>query len=168
MNKTNVTKDIPNKTLIIERVFDVPKEKVWQAYANKEMFEKWWGPEGWQTTTKQFEFKPGGRIHYCMKCEDKHQVEWYGKESWGLMDIETINEPTTFSVKDYFSDAEGTINTTMPSQRYTVEFIDEGGKTRLVTKSFLETSEQLEQLIKMGMVEGTDSQLNRLEALLKE
>lgn len=166
MDKTTVTKDLENKTLIIERIFDAPVDRLWRAYADKDWFEKWWGPEGWETTAKEFSFTPGGRIHYGMKCVDKNQSEWFGQESWGLMEIESIDELHSFSAKDYFSDADGTINQEMPAQRFVVELVEEDGKTRLVTRSISETTEQLEQLVKMGMVEGFSSQLEKLEALL--
>lgn len=168
MDKTKVTKDIENKTLTIERTFDAPKEKLWRAYADKEWFQKWWGPEGWQTTVKEFDFKPGGKIHYGMKCVDESQGEWFGQESWGLMQIESADEPNSFTAADYFSDAEGVVAEGMPSQKFVVEFVEDGGKTRLVTRSITETAEQLEELVKMGMVEGFASQLNRLEQLLAE
>lgn len=166
MDDVTVTKDLENKTLIIERVFNAPKEKLWRAYTDKEWFEKWWGPEGWETTTKEFNFTPGGRIHYRMKCVDENQGEWFGQEAWGLMDLESIEEPNTFSAKDYFSNAEGTIDEKMPTQRFVVEFVEEDGKTRLINRSISESAEQLEELIKMGMIEGFSSQLNKLEKLL--
>ena len=167
MEKTKVTKDLENKTLIIERSFDAPKEKVWQAYANKDLFEKWWGPEGWETTTKEFSFHVGGKIHYGMKCVDKNQGEWFGKESWGLMEIESIEDNKSFSAKDYFSNAEGTIDKNMPAQRFQVELVEENGKTTLISRSITNSVEHMEELIKMGMVEGFDSQLNKLEAMLR-
>lgn len=166
MDKVKVTKDLENKTLIIERTFDAPKERVWRAYADKEWFEKWWGPEGWETTTKEFDFRVGGKIHYCMKCVDKNQGEWFGQESWGLMEIESIDEPNNFSAKDYFSDLSSSVDTTKPAQRFEVEFIEEDGKTRLVNKSIANSVEELEEVIKMGMIEGFSSQLNKLEELL--
>lgn len=166
MDKVQVTKDIENKTLTIERTFNAPKEKLWRAYADKDTFESWWGPEGWETTVKEFNFTPGGTVHYGMKCVDENQGEWFGQESWGLMRLETIDEPNSFTAKDYFSDPDGTQNAEMPGQKFSVEFIEEDGKTRLVTRSVTETAEQLEELIKMGMVEGFSSQLNKLEKLL--
>lgn len=166
MDKTKVTKDLENKTLIIERTFDAPKEKLWRAYADKEWFEKWWGPEGWETTTKEFNFTPGGKIHYGMKCVDKNQGEWFGQESWGLMELESVDEPNTFTTKDFFADENGTINEEMPPQRFVVELIEEDGKTRLVSRSIVDSVEQLEALVKMGMVEGFSSQLEKLEKLL--
>ena len=167
MDKVKVTKDLENKTLVVERTFDAPKENVWRAYSEKDMFEGWWGPEGWVTTTKEFDFRQGGKIHYCMKCVDEKQGEFFGQESWGLMVIETIDAPNSFSAMDYFSDASGAPNANMPAQRFVVEFVDEGGRTRLVNRSVSESAEQLEQLVQMGMIEGFASQLNRLEALLK-
>lgn len=167
MDKVKVNKDLENKTLTIEREFDAPVEKVWQAYADKEQFEKWWGPEGWETTTKEFDFSPGGKIHFGMKCVDKNQGEWYGKESWGMMEIQSMDEPNHFTAKDNFADAEGNINEQMPTQKFIVEFVEENGKARLINHSVMETEEQLEQLVKMGMVEGFSSQLNKLERLVE-
>jgi uncharacterized protein YndB with AHSA1/START domain len=166
MENVTVTKDIENKTLIIERTFDAPKAKLWRAYADKEWFEKWWGPEGWETTVKEFDFRPGGKLHYGMKCVDENQGEWFGQESWGIMHIEMVDEPNSFTAKDYFSDAEGTINDQMPGQQFVVELIEEDGKTRLVSRSLTDSAEALEELVKMGMIEGFASQLNKLETLL--
>jgi uncharacterized protein YndB with AHSA1/START domain len=169
MSEAKVTKDLESKTLTIEREFSAPVAKLWRAYADKESFEKWWGPEGWQTTTKTFEFKPGGKVHYAMKCVDENQGEWFGQETWGLMDITSIEEAKRFEALDHFSNAEGTVDEKMPTQKFIVEFVDAGdGKSKLVCHSVCETAEQLEELVKMGMVEGFSSQLNKLEKLLAE
>lgn len=167
MDKVKVTKDLENNTLIIERAFDAPKEKLWRAYADKDWFEKWWGPEGWETTTKEFDFSQGGRIHYCMKCVDENQGEWFGQESWGFMEITAIDEPNSFSAKDFFSNPEGTVQEGMPTQRFMVEIVERDGQAVLVSHSITESAEALEELVKMGMVEGFASQLNRLVTLLE-
>jgi hypothetical protein len=54
----------------------------------------------------------------------------------------------------------------MPALKVTNEFIDEGEKTRVISTSFADSAEQIEQLINMGMIEGFTSQLNKLEELL--
>ncbi len=166
MEKTQVTKDLENKTLIIERVFNAPITKLWQAYADKAMFEKWWGPEGWETTAKTFNFAPGGMIHYCMKCVDKNQGDFFGFEAWGIIKIEDTDEPNNFTATDYFSDAEGNHDTTKPTQKFIVEFKEENGQTRMINRCITETVEQLEELIKMGMVEGFSSSADKLERLV--
>lgn len=168
MAEVNVVKDVENKTLTIEYLANGPKEKVWKAYSNKEWFEKWWGPEGWETTTKEFDFRPGGRVHYDMHCVDKNQGEWYDQHSWGVMEIQSINEGSSFTYKDSFSDESGQINDEMPSMIVTNEFIEVNGKTKIVCRNVADSIEQLDELLKMGVVEGYGSQLNKLDALFAE
>jgi uncharacterized protein YndB with AHSA1/START domain len=166
--EVKVTKDLENKILTIEREFDAPREKVWKAYTDQETFEKWWGPEGWVTKTKEFNFVPNGRVHYDMKCVDESQGEWFGQSSWGVMLVETVNAPDNFTYRDYFSDETGALNETMPSMKVTNEFVEQDGVTKLVSRSFADSAEQIEQLLAMGMIEGFTSQLLRLDALLAE
>lgn len=166
MSEVKVTKDLENKKLIIEYVANGPKEKVWSAYAEKDMFEKWWGPEGWDTIVKVFEFAPGGTVHYGMKCVDERQGEWFGQVSWGVMKIEEVHPSDSFTYTDYFSDEAGTLNTEMPAISVTNEFIEVDGKTKIVSTSLADSAEQIEELVKMGMVEGFSSQLAKLDELL--
>lgn len=166
MSDVKVTKDLENKKLIIEFTANGPLEKVWLAYAQKDMFEKWWGPEGWETTAKEFDFVPGGRVHYGMKCVDENQGEWFGQISWGVMQIETVEDGKRFTYKDYFSDEAGVLNEEMPALTVTNEFFEEDGKTKIVSTSLADSAEQIEQLIKMGMIEGFSSQLNKLDDLV--
>lgn len=166
MEKTNVTKDLENKTLTIERTFNAPKEEVWKFYTEKEWFEQWWGPEGWETTVKVFNFTPGGHVHYDMRCIDEQQTEWFGKSSWGAMVIESVDEPNSFTYKDYFSDETGMLNNEMPVLTVTNNFIEEDGRTRLVSVSRADSTEQIEELLDMGMIEGFSSQMDKLDKLL--
>lgn len=166
--QTKVTKDLENKTLTIEREFAAPKSKIWSAYADKELFEKWWGPEGWETTAKEFDFSPGGSILYGMKCVDENQGEWFGQVSWALMKIESIDPENSFTYIDYFADENGTINQEMPALTITNEFTETEGGSKLVSRSVADSAEQIEELLKMGMLEGFDSQLNRFDKLLAE
>lgn len=166
MADVKVTKDLENKKLIIEFIANGSIDKVWSAYADKGTFEKWWGPEGWKTTAKEFTFEPGGRVHYGMKCVDENQGEWFGQVSWGLMAVQEVNPSHSFTYKDYFSDESGAINTELPALTVTNEFFEQDGKTKIVSTSLADSAEQIEQLLKMGMVEGFSSQLNKLDTLV--
>lgn len=166
MAEVDVIKDLENKKLVIEYVADGPKEKVWKAYADKEWFEQWWGPEGWETTVKEFNLAPGGRVHYGMKCVDENQGEWFGQTSWGLMEIQSVDDGNSFTYVDYFSDEDANLNRELPALRITNEFIEVDGKTKIISTSFADRAEQIEELIKMGMVEGFSSQLKKLDALV--
>ena len=166
MSELKVTKDLENKKLITEYLANGPISKVWAAYTEKDMFEKWWGPEGWETTVKEFSFTPGGRVHYGMKCVDENQGEWFNQTSWGLMEVKTVDEGRSFTYGDYFSDEDGSINKDMPVITVTNEFIEEDGKTRIVSTILADSADQIEQLINMGMTEGFSSQLKKLDVLV--
>ncbi|HEU5121237.1 MAG TPA: SRPBCC domain-containing protein [Candidatus Saccharimonadales bacterium] len=166
MSEAKVTKDLENKQLVIEFVANGSRDKVWRMYTEKDEFEKWWGPEGWETTTKEFNFTPGGRIHYGMKCIDEQQGDWFGQTSWGVMEIQDIEPSKSFTYKDYFSDEQGILNKEMPALTVKNEFFDEDGKTKVVSTSLADSAEQIEDIMKMGMVEGFSSQLKKLDALL--
>ncbi len=34
----------PERTLIIERIFDASRELVWMAWSDPDLMKKWWGP----------------------------------------------------------------------------------------------------------------------------
>lgn len=166
MEKTKVTKDLEAKTLTIERTFDGSKDKVWKAYTDKEWFVKWWGPEGWETKVKEFNFVSGGRVHYGMKCVDERQGEWFGQESWGVMEIESVEGENSYTYIDYFADADGNLQKDMPGLKITNTFSEEDGKTTIVSVSYADSAEDIEKLLAMGMIEGYDSQLRKLDELL--
>jgi uncharacterized protein YndB with AHSA1/START domain len=153
MSETKITKDKAAKSLVLERTFDAPRDRVWRAWTTDEV-NKWWGPRGWETTTKHQEVKPGGYWLYGMKCVDENQGEWFGQESWGKAVFDTVDEPSKIVYKDYFADANGTETKDMAVTAVTMEFIEEDGKTRVVSTSIFDTEEDYEKVIAMGVEQG--------------
>jgi uncharacterized protein YndB with AHSA1/START domain len=103
-----------------------------------------------------------------MKCVDQNQGDFYGMESWGKQVYREIVEPERIVYTDYFSDAEGNVNDTMPATEGTVEFIDLGGKTKIVSRSEYVSAEALKTVMEMGMLEGITQTWDRLEERLAE
>ena len=168
MSETTIIKQPENRTLIMERVFNAPRERVWNAWADADELAKWWGPRGWETSNKSFDFKPGGVWHYCMKCLDEAQGEFYGQESWGKAVYESVNPMDRFIYKDYFSDADGHVNTEMPVMTITMEFSDAGeGKTRVRSTGVFDSDEGYQTVINMGVEEGASQTWDRLGELLE-
>ncbi|MDU5949512.1 MAG: SRPBCC domain-containing protein, partial [Paenibacillus macerans] len=112
------------KVLVLERVFNAPRELVFSMFKEAEHLKHWWGPRGWEVTVCNIDFRPGGVWHYCMKCMDRNQGEFYGMESWGKGVYKEIDEPDRFVYTDYFSDAEGNVNEELPATVVAMEFID--------------------------------------------
>lgn len=165
MNETTLTKN--GTTLTLERTINAPKDKVWQAYSDPELFVQWWGPEGWSTRVKQFDFQAGGSVLYGMKCEDEAQAEWYGQESWGKFEFGAVSPTDSFSYTDYFCDEDGTATDGMPATKTVLRLEELDGKTKIVSVSEYDSEAALQQVLDMGMEEGIKQTFNRLETLLQ-
>ncbi|ASR48032.1 ATPase [Paenibacillus kribbensis] len=164
----NVISRVENdRVLVLERIFDAPHDLVFRMFKEPEHLKRWWGPKGWEIPVCNIDFRPGGVWHYCMKCVDQNQGQFYGMESWGKGVYKEIVEPEKIIYTDYFSDAEGNINESMPASLITMEFIDLGGKTKLVSRSEYATVEALKTVMDMGMLQGITETWNRLGELLE-
>lgn len=160
-------KKVEGSVLILERVFNAPRELVFQAFSEAEHLKHWWGPSGWELPVCNVDFRPGGVWHYCMKCVDKNQGDFYGMESWGKAVYEEIAAPEKIVYVDYFSDAEGNENETMPSTHVTLTFEEFEGKTKLVNVGRYASAEALQTVLDMGMEQGISETWDRLEAHLQ-
>ncbi|MBB6732553.1 SRPBCC domain-containing protein [Cohnella zeiphila] len=147
---------------IAERVFEAPRELVFKAFTEEEHLRQWWGPRGWVLTVCNVDFRPGGSWHYCMKCEDRNQGDFYGMESWGKAVYREIEEGEKIVYVDYFSDAEGKESAEMPSTQVTLTFEENDGKTKVVSVAEYASAEAVRQVLDMGMEQGFTETWDRL------
>jgi len=159
--KTTVNADLEAKSLLVERVFDAPRELVFKAWSEAERLSQWWGPRLWPTTYCTVDFRLGGVWHYCMTGPD-------GTQSWGKAVYTEIVPPERIVYTDMFSDEAGNSLAGMPTMVITVEFVDLGGKTKLVSRAEFASKEELESLVQMGMVQGLTETWDRLEEYLAQ
>jgi uncharacterized protein YndB with AHSA1/START domain len=168
MSQNNMSVNKETNEFIAERVFDAPRASLWDAFADPEKLAKWWGPHGWETTIKTFEFRPQGTWHYGMKCVDENQGEFFGQESWGKAIFSEIEEPEKIVYKDAFADADGNTNDTMPVGVTTIEFSENDGKTRVMSRTKYDKPEELEAVTNMGMEEGFSQTWDRLAEFVEK
>jgi uncharacterized protein YndB with AHSA1/START domain len=58
--KTATAENIADREIVITRVFDAPRELVWDAWTDPKQVVKWWGPRGFSTTIHEVDVRPGG------------------------------------------------------------------------------------------------------------
>ncbi|MGN7359692.1 SRPBCC domain-containing protein [Paenibacillus sp. SAF-054] len=167
-SSTMVSRVENERVLILERVFEAPRDLVYKMFKEPEHLKHWWGPRGWELTVCNVDFRPGGVWHYCMKCMDQRQGDFYGMESWGKGVYKEIAEPESISYTDYFSNAEGTTDESLPSTEIRLEFMDLGGKTKLVNRAEYVSAEALKTVMDMGMIQGITETWDRLDERLNE
>lgn len=167
MTTNKMISKVEDHVLVLERVFDAPRELVFKAFSEAEHLKRWFGPKGWPLTVSNIDFRPGGVWHFCMKCTDESQ-EYYGQESWGKAVYHEIVEPERIVYVDSFSDAEGNIVEGMPETLVTMTFVEHEGKTKLISHAQYASADALKTVMDMGMLEGIASTWDNLEEFLEE
>jgi len=121
------------KPFVISRVFDAPRERVWQAWTEVEQMKQWWAPKGFTVTHCKVDLRPGGRGHYCLRGPD-------GSEMWGRFVYREIVRPERLVWINSFSDKDGGLTTHPMNPNWpremltTISFRDLGGKTELTVE----------------------------------
>lgn len=142
-----------DRELVIERVFDAPRELVWKAWTEPAHVDKWWGPNGFRNETFSMDFRVGGVWRYVMHGPD-------GKDWPNWIRYEEISKPERLV---YSHGEEGSDE---PWFRVTVTFVAEGNRTRAVMRSVFPSAEALAAVKKFGAGEGGQQTMARLAGYL--
>jgi uncharacterized protein YndB with AHSA1/START domain len=145
------------REIVVMRVFDAPREMVFDAWADPKQLVQWFGPEGFRTTIETFEFLEGGVWLQVM----------HGPDGTNYPCTAMFTEVERPEVIAYFNRGgrEGEDKVAFQS---TVTFEELGPeKTRLTIRmEFASTEERDENVRNYGSIEGGRQTLNRLAMLL--
>lgn len=115
--------------LIIERVFDAPRELVWRAFTDPDQVAQWFGPVGYHVPREsvRIDLRVGGEMTFTM-VPDRDDMPPAG-ESTGT--FAEIVEPSLLVTHE---DISGEMVEVFGSERITMrlELHEEDGKTRMV------------------------------------
>lgn len=156
---TSVTSDPDSLTLTVVGDYPVFVERLWDAYSDPRQLERFWGPESWPAKFTHHEFIVGGQAHYTMTGPD-------GTQSSGWWKFLAIEQPRLIEIEDGFAAADGTPSSTMPTMRMTFTFepTETGARFKGITR--FASLKSMEQLVKMGMIEGMRSAMGQLDSVL--
>ncbi|PTQ99539.1 uncharacterized protein YndB with AHSA1/START domain [Mucilaginibacter yixingensis] len=158
---TEIVKDANNKQLHVTREFAAPVEKVWKAWTEPELLDKWWAPRPWRTETKTMDFSEGGAWLYSM-------VGPEGERHWCRADYKSITPGSEYSAVDAFCDENGTPSGMAPSMSWHLRFSSTATGTRVDITITFEKEEDLEAIVKMGFKEGFTMAHGNLDELLAQ
>jgi uncharacterized protein YndB with AHSA1/START domain len=142
------------RAIVTTRVFDAPRELVFEAWTNPKHLVQWWGPHGFTTTTRAIDVRPGGVWRFVMHGPD-------GRDYENRIVYHEIVRPERLVYSHGGEDVE-------PVQfQTTVTFEDIGGKTRLTMRGLFPSAAERERVAKQyGAIEGARQHLERLGAHL--
>ena len=133
------------RELTIERVFNAPRELVFQAWTKPEHLVHWWGPKGFTLPTCEMKFRVGGSFRLVMRGPDGKDYPFQGAY------LEIV-EPERIVF-------QGTIHDEPGHQVWTtVTFAEEHGKTKVTVQQ----TYSFESDATRGAPEGWRQTLDRL------
>ena len=133
--------------------------RVWRVWTDPRQLERWWGPPTWPATFERHEVEVGGSSSYFMTGPE-------GEKARGWWRFLALEEPRLLEFEDGFSDESGEPNDAMPVTRARVELAPTDGGTRMTVTSTFPTAEDMQRLVKMGMVEGITAAMGQIDDVL--
>ena len=144
------------REIVISRVINASRELVFEAFTEVRHLSQWWGPEGFTTTTRAFEFRVGGEWDFVMHGPDGTDYqEWISwteiapPELIALLHGESRDDPNTFES--------------------VLTFASEGAATRIEMRTVFPTKELRDEVVeKYHAIEGGQQTLSNLAAYVTE
>jgi uncharacterized protein YndB with AHSA1/START domain len=85
---------------VISRVFEAPRERVWQVLTDVEAMKHWWGPAGFTMIAGKVDLRPGGTFHGGIRSPEGYKI-------WGKFVYQEIAPPERLVFINSFSNEAG-------------------------------------------------------------
>jgi uncharacterized protein YndB with AHSA1/START domain len=146
--------DTSDCEIVIKRVFDAPRELVYDAFFDHANISNWWGPHGFRTTTHASDVRVGGVWSFTMHGPD-------GTDYPNRIVCTKLDRPNGFAYDHGTSDAE-------PHNFFVYgTLVDLGDRrTELTWRMVADTREERDAMVAFGALEGGEQTLTRLAELL--
>ena len=145
-----------DREIVISRVIRAPREVVFEAFTEVRHLSQWWGPDGFTTTTRAFEFRVGGVWDFVMHGPDgtdyQEWITWTEiapPERIALLHGESRGDPNAFES--------------------VLTFAPDGAATRIEMRTVFPTRELRDEAVeKYRAIEGGQQTLSNLAAYVTE
>jgi len=154
-NKTTVTAEPGKQELFIVREFNAPRELVFRAHTDADLYEKWVGPDDLAMTVEKMDAFPGGSYRFLHE-RGGHVYAFHGVYHEVLAPERIIG---TFEFDGLPETGHVIMGTT--------KFEDlGGGRSRLVHQSVFQSVADRDGMVASGMERGVVDGYNKLDNLL--
>ena len=149
--------DTHEHELVLTRLIDAPRERLYRAWTDPEMLTQWFAPLPYTTPRAELDVRPGGSNLVVMAGPDGQEMPSRG------VYLEVVpNEKIVFT--DAFVSAW--VPSPKPFMTVILTFEDEAGKTRYTARVRHWTAEDKETHEKMGFHQGWGMCADQLTALV--
>lgn len=156
-NKTTMTAKPGKQEIFITREFDAPRELVFKAHTDPNLFAQWIGPRDLTTTLEAFEPVSGGRYRFIQKDKDGNKFGFHGV----FHEVSPERVIQTFEFEGLPESGHVTLET------MTLEALP-NNRTRLTTQSVFQSVSDRDGMIESGMEYGVNEGYERLDEILSK
>jgi uncharacterized protein YndB with AHSA1/START domain len=139
----------------IERIFEAPRDLVWEAHTEPELLSRWLGPRRLTMTIQEMDVRPGGSYRYTHVGDDGSGPFVFTGEFVEVEPPRLLVQ--TFQIVGF--EEEPALD------RHELEELD-GGRTRLVVTSTMPSPEARDTMLESGMETGVREGYEKLDELL--
>jgi uncharacterized protein YndB with AHSA1/START domain len=154
MERLDEQLQVMQRGTIIERVFDAPRDLVFDVWTDPKHVAQWWGPNGFTNTIQHMDVRPDGEWRFTMHGPD-------GVDYPNLIKFVDVVRPERL-VYDHSGASDD-----QADFRGVVTFAAEGNRTRLTMRTLFPSADIREYVIReYHAVEGAQQTLGRLAEYL--
>jgi uncharacterized protein YndB with AHSA1/START domain len=157
-NKTKIVAEPGKQEIFITRKFDAPRELVFKAFTDPELYKQWIGPRELTTDLETFESQNGGSWRYIQKDPEGNEFAFHGVNHEVLAPERIIG---TFEFEGLPEKGHVILQTAIFEEL-------QGDRTRLLSQSVFQSVEDRDGMLQSGMEEGVNDSYNRLDELLEK
>lgn len=152
-NKTVVTAEPGKQELFITREFDAPRELVFRAHTDPDLYVQWIGPHGYEMILREFNPVSGGKWSFIHKDSQGNEFGFHG--CFHEISLEKLTQ--TFEFEGY----PGHVSL----ETATLEELP-GNRTRVTIHSVYQSIADRDGMVKNGMEKGVREGYERLDEIL--
>ncbi len=154
--QTRISAEPGRLDIVIEREVDAPREMVFRAYTEPELYAQWIGPRGLSTEIDHFDARNGGSWRLIQKDSEGNKYAFHGvyhevvpnERIIGTFEFEGLPEAGHVCL-------ERTVFEELPN-----------GRTKMVSTSVYLTGKERDEMLQSGMDEGVKEGYERLDELM--
>jgi uncharacterized protein YndB with AHSA1/START domain len=143
-----------DREIVMKRVFDAPRDLVFEAHSSCEHMSHWWGPRRYKFNSCEIDFRPGGAWRIVHGGADGEEYGFRGE-------FREIARPERIVWTFEFEGMAGHVSV----ETLTLEEHD--GKTTLTSTSLLDSVEDRDGMLESGMESGAAESMDRLDEYLE-
>ena len=157
MTATTDSNPTSDRELVLTRIIDAPREKVFRAWTDPEILKQWFAPLPWTTPVAELDVRPGGASLVVMRAPDGNEFPNRG------VYLEVVKNERLVVTDAYTKAWEPSAK---PFMTVILTFENEGGKTRYTARARHWTVADREAHEKMGFHEGWGLCADQLAAVV--